>query len=70
LADWISIDDRLPECREAWETAKAKPYVLAVDAKGRMTVAYRSGQHPQQWTMAKPIGTVTHWMPLPEPPNA
>jgi hypothetical protein len=69
MNEWISIDDRLPDFLEPWDKRdKPKPYVLAVDAKGRMSVAYRYSNHPQAWTMAKPIGTVTHWMPLPEPP--
>jgi hypothetical protein len=48
-----------------------KPYVLAVDTKGRMSVGYCwiASRGEVCWTFAKPIGEVTHWMPLPEAPN-
>ena len=48
-----------------------KPYVLAVDAKGRMAVVYfhRYSTGELGMTSAKPIGEPTHWMPLPIPPR-
>ena len=66
--EWISVKDKLPK---ATTNYKNKLYVLLVDAKGRMSVGYRlhydSGE--TMFITAKPIGEVTHWMPLPEPPK-
>jgi hypothetical protein len=45
------------------------PYVLAVDAKDRMSVGYaRENSEGYTWVFAKPIGEPTHWTPLPIPP--
>lgn len=67
---WISVDDEdhKPPIRESYRDPA--PYVLACDAKGRMSVAY-ADKHSvgYVWVMAKPIGAVTHWMPLPDPPE-
>lgn len=65
---WISVNDKLPQasefiCAKGWTE---RIDVLFCDAKGRMSVGYnREGQ----LVMAKPIGKITHWMPLPEPPK-
>lgn len=56
---------------QGW-TPRDKPYVLVVDAKGRMSVGYAMAHAGEKfgyrWIFAKPIGIPTHWMPLPEPP--
>lgn len=67
--NWISVTDEEPPitCRPA----RSKPYVLAVDAKNRMSVGYAL-EHSTAgyiWVFAKPIGEPTHWMPLPAPPH-
>lgn len=63
----------LPPLREflPGQSYKEKPYVLVVDAKGRMSIAYahRLSKGELHWAMAKPIGEVTNWMPLPTPPQ-
>jgi hypothetical protein len=66
---WLNLKTTTPPLLDAH--GATKPYVLAVDSKGRMTVAY-AYQHPTgeiEWIMAKPVGVVTHWMPLPQPPK-
>ena len=73
-AAWRDVKSNEPPLQE-WKSGQGwseKQYVLAVDAKGRMSIAYayRHSANTVIWTMAKPIGAVTHWMPLPEPPNA
>jgi len=68
MSDWISVEERLPVAMvftsgQGWSE---RIDVLFCDAKGRMSVGYnRDGN----FTMAKPIGIVTHWMPLPNPPE-
>jgi hypothetical protein len=55
---------------QGWQPAKPT-YVLAVDAKGRMSVGHaRHNSEGYTWTFAKPIGVPTHWMLLPTPPEA
>jgi hypothetical protein len=55
-------------CGQGWQPSKP-PYVLAVDAKGRMSVGYaRENSEGFMWVFAKPIGQPVYWMPLPAPP--
>ena len=70
LGGWRDLKKHTPPIRD-FSKPKVKPYVLVVDAKGRMSIAYAFEYSSGEigWTMAKPIGTVTHWMRLPEPPN-
>lgn len=63
---WVRVEEGLPE---HWDWRGPKPYQLVCDATGRMSVAFLREHHPQAWTMAKPIGPVTHWRPLPAPPT-
>ena len=73
--DWQPIETTTPPIQrftsgQGWQPL-APPYVLAVDAKGRMSVGYaRQNTAGYTWTFAKPIGQVTHWMSLPAPPAA
>ncbi len=64
---WIDVNHQAPPIAAYRE----KPYVLAVDAKGRMSIGYALPHSTAgfYWVFAKPIGTVTHWMKLPEPPR-
>lgn len=66
--DWYdALVDQLP-----FAIDPSKPvYVLVVDGQNRMAVAYLKnlGNHRHKWVSAKPIGIVTHWMPLPMPPQ-
>lgn len=66
---WIPVTERLPET-ESFGTSKV---VLGI-------VQNESGYPPpnpcfcvylgnQQWTIRGRIATITHWMPLPEPPE-
>jgi hypothetical protein len=67
---WISVSKQMPEAVTTYLGFQEKPYVLAVDAKNRMSIGYvvryQDGRH--RWTFAKPIGEVTHWQPLPKGP--
>lgn len=66
---WIPVEERLPET-ESWGASKV---VLGI-------VQNESGYPPpnpcfcvylgnQQWTIRGRMATITHWMPLPEPPE-
>lgn len=66
---WIPVDERLP-ATDSWGVSKV---VLGI-------VQNESGYPPpnpcfcvylgnQQWTMNGRMATITHWMPLPEPPK-
>ena len=66
---WIPVEERLPET-ESWGASKV---VLGI-------VQNESGYPPhnpcfcvylgnQQWTIRGRMATITHWMPLPEPPK-
>ena len=58
VQEWISVKDRLPDCADT---------VLAVDLDGTMSTAYYVGY----WHGGGDLDeySVTHWMPLPEPPK-
>lgn len=65
MNEWISVKDKLPENFET---------VLALCKDGDMFVGrHTSWQQWQIWTAKKSTKivqrTVTHWMPLPEPPK-
>lgn len=57
MSDWISVKDKLPENEKL---------VLVSYKKRSMDVVWYN--HNQKMWM-KNFATVTHWMPLPEPPN-
>lgn len=61
MSEWISIEDRLP-------TLKAR--VIVFDASGFGVVSGRRGS--AGWYLEGDFDcfcNVTHWMPLPEPPE-
>lgn len=62
--EWISIEERLPESLQR---------VLAIDTEGDMFtsvyVSFATGRNAWS-TSFRHLGSVTHWMPLPEPPGA
>jgi hypothetical protein len=65
---WHSPPVRVFTSGKGWSQ---KQYVLTVDAKGRMAVAYfeRSSTGELNHVSAKPTGAPTHWMFLPDPPS-
>lgn len=68
---WTALTAQEPEARDLTEDVRNKHYLLAVDAKGRMSVGYcyRYQTGELGWVFAKPIGAVTHWMQLPDAPS-
>lgn len=61
--EWISVDDRLPE-KDEYVFCRSNMY------GGEMFIGYR-GWRSGEWMDGgvMHVGDVTHWMPLPEPPN-
>lgn len=73
LGGWNDVKTITPPLRD-WVSGRGwsdKEYVLAVDAKGRMSIGFATTHSsvPFIWTFAKPIGEPTHWRQLPKPPN-
>ena len=59
MMEWISVKDRLPP-----EYVKVMCYL----EDGDYTVGYLFDKEENEWNLQSDVGTVTHWMPLPEPP--
>jgi hypothetical protein len=56
---WIPVDERLPELGVD---------VLVLQRSGECEVAWRRG-HDGNWSAYSALGEITHWMPLPKPPE-
>lgn len=77
MSDWISVDDRLPEQGDFVDAWAGKRIVNAfwdrpMQGSTEMYWAHANGSDP--FFTGGLIGgfseiDVTHWMPLPEPPN-
>ena len=65
--EWISVKDRLPE--------QLKEVLICFDGYGKKSVStatYRNYFYGKEWLsnmMSLSVDSVTHWMPLPEPPK-
>lgn len=71
LQEWRKVDAVEPPLNQAPVQSKSATYVLVVDAKARMAVAYfyRYSTGELGMVSGKAIGQPTHWMPLPDPPT-
>jgi hypothetical protein len=59
LSEWISIDDRLPKI--------AEDVIVFSDNKFQIDIGFRMNN---KWHSDRgELPTVTHWMPLPNPPT-
>lgn len=73
MAEWISVKERLPEKdSEAWYNLALTRERAGQRGPARVVrVGYWNGYHKRFWGFDAPNSyTVTHWMPLPEPPEA
>ena len=61
--EWINVNDRLPECfREVLTFCRGGINILHLAINGPDV----KGKHCIMWAGGLPV---SHWMPLPEPPN-
>lgn len=78
MSEWISVEDRLPEDDFPKDTDRLMIKVLVCSTSGKYGVRTLSRQRwimnfkqntysPWQWS--KDARNITHWMPLPEPPE-
>jgi hypothetical protein len=62
---WIDVEDRLPEFG---------PHIVCLKSKSVMEANFSPIPHAYWFKIGvdkiHPDNPVTHWMPLPEPPNA
>jgi len=68
--EWISVNDRLPfDYRQADKFESIE--VLVVSGSVVMPCEFTCGNLPEPWYKFGALhkGFVTHWMPLPEPPE-
>jgi len=66
MSEWISVDDRLPN------SGKWYLCIYSFDLVGVMDIIFFDGinEHGIHWLKDGDfIERVTHWMPLPEPPE-
>jgi len=74
---WVSVEDRLPEIEEQRNGMMGSRDVLAVAWRWHGSVIgiacveiVPCDSEPVWWSGGMPVdGLVTHWMPLPEPPE-
>ena len=66
--EWISVEDRLPDESEYrdTETSDLIPLLVCVGGTEYPFRAMYDGKH---WGDGWSVINVTHWMPLPEPPQ-
>ena len=65
MSEWISVDERSPEVEDgmvlAWDADKEGDYHFALRESSGSWVIFIGG-----WSYTE---SITHWMPLPEPPK-
>lgn len=70
VPQWLSVDERLPEPETEVLAAFDDGYVWAMWQKWSLADEYEEGESPFDYykDVGAGIHTVTHWMPLPNPP--
>jgi len=75
MNEWISVEDRLPEYKKQWD---GKSFVVALFEPNNYNkwsgrVQSMTSTFMLNYLEAKIVmqssGKITHWMPLPEPPE-
>jgi len=59
--EWISVKDRLPSDEQD---------VIVTDGKNVLQTFYAIYDSGISWGTSRWVGEITHWMPLPEPPQS
>lgn len=78
MSDWISVKDRLPELYQAVALMSVDRYAnngeLPVNNPHIIAAGYLSEWGNKYWSVrgeqSLMLDAFTHWMPLPEPPEA
>lgn len=63
---WIDVKDRLPE--KSFEFTALSKAVLTIDTNHSIEIRYFDTKR-NKWVYTEPNRFVTHWMPLPNPPE-
>lgn len=77
--EWISVDEALPENEGEYlvftkkKNIKVMPFFTERNASasvyGRGFCEWVKGRRTNDYDWWKPVGYITHWMPVPEPPK-
>ena len=63
---WIDVKDRVPE--KSFEFTALSKAVLTIDTNHSIEIRYFDTKR-NKWVYTEPNRFVTHWMPLPNPPE-
>jgi hypothetical protein len=68
---WISVDERLPECSKKPGSLGVEVIVYPKPEKGESTAFFgcRLTDEPDFYKYGSRVGGITHWMPLPAAPS-
>ncbi len=67
MSEWISVEDRLPADNHDRLTAYKTGNYWRQFVQGTQFGEFQDGDH--NTTMDGKVHPITHWMPLPEPPE-
>jgi len=65
--NWISVEDRLPDT-DIGDKNYGDVIVIGYNGVSVIPTIFEEGRTIQQWSRFKDYN-ITHWMPLPEPPE-
>ena len=72
MSEWISVEDRMPITKDDLVDAGITyrdEEVIATNGRGVWPERFVAGNTLTFWCRFTGLIEVTHWMPLPEPPN-
>lgn len=75
MQEWISEKERKPDLIRSWKDREKSfsesDFALVIRLDGKYDIAqYKVSRNGEFWeNRSGPVGNITHWMPLPEPPK-
>jgi hypothetical protein len=70
MSDWISVEDRLPIAEGGMTTMYEEVDVITWDGDDVIFNRFQAGRTMEFWSIfVDNRDSVTHWMPLPAPPE-